>query len=94
MTARATGRGVPIRELARRLTGTDEVLLLWHPEVDCVELSVIDVTTGQGFRIKVAPATAMDAFRHPYAYAPRRASAVQRVRADKTIVEGSEVSRG
>jgi hypothetical protein len=72
----------PTRELDRRLSGTDEVLLLWHPEIDLVELSVSDVTTGEGFHIEVAPGTAMDAFHHPYAYAahPRRA--------ETTIVDG------
>ena len=59
------------RELAQRLSGTDEVLLLWHPDIDLVELSVSDVTTGEGFHIEVAPGNAMDAFDHPYAYAAR-----------------------
>ena len=58
------------RELARRRSGTLEVLLLWHPRIDGVELSVSDVSTGE-----VAPGTAMDAFHHPYAYAARRESA-------------------
>lgn len=68
-------RNAPTRELAQRLSGTDEVLLVWHPEIDCVELSVSDVTTGEGFQLEVAPGTAMDAFHHPYAYAARRESA-------------------
>jgi Secreted repeat of unknown function len=63
------------RELARRLSGSDEVLLLWRPENDRVELSVRERTTGEGFHIEVAPRAAMDAFRHPYAYAARRESA-------------------
>jgi hypothetical protein len=74
---RAMGECVsaPTRELAQRLSGTVEVLLLWHPEIDRVELSVSDVTTGEGFHIAVEPGTAMDAFHHPYAYAARRESA-------------------
>jgi hypothetical protein len=76
------------RELARRLSGSDEVLLLWHPEIDCVELSVSDVATGEGFHIEVAPGTAMDAFHHPYAYAARRESAYHLARAEATIVDG------
>jgi hypothetical protein len=67
-------RSAPARELAQRLSGTDEVLLLWHPEIDQVEVSVSDVTTGEGFHIEVAPGTAMDAFRHPYAYAAMHTS--------------------
>ncbi len=78
----------PTRELAQRLSGKDEVLLLWHPEIDRVELSVSDVTTGEGFHIEVAPGTAMDAFHHPYAYAARRESAYHLVRAETTIVDG------
>jgi hypothetical protein len=57
------------RELAQRLSGTVEVLLLWQAEIDRVELSVRDSATGAGFDIEVAPGNAMDAFHHPYAYA-------------------------
>jgi hypothetical protein len=72
--APATGECVraATRELAQRLSGTVEVLLLWHPEMDRVELSVRDLTTGAGFLIAVAPGNAIDAFYHPYAYAARR----------------------
>jgi hypothetical protein len=62
------------RELAQRLSGTDEVRLVWHPENDCVELCVSDRETGEGFRIAVDPRRAIDAFNHPYAYAPRWAA--------------------
>lgn len=60
----------PARELAERRSGTVEVLLLWHPEIDRVERSVRDLVTGAGFHIEVAPGNAIDAFYHPYAYAP------------------------
>ena len=63
----------PARELAQRLSGTDEVQLVWHPASNCVELSVRDLETGAGFRIAVAAKSALDAFYHPYAYAPGRA---------------------
>jgi len=62
----------PTRELAQRLSGTDEVLLLWHPETDRVELSVRDLATDASFHLEVAPGNALDAFYHPYAYAARR----------------------
>lgn len=65
----------PTRELAQRLSGTDEVLLLWHPDVELVEVFVRDVETGAGFHLEVAPGDALDAFHHPYAYAARRQSA-------------------
>jgi hypothetical protein len=76
------------RELAQRLSGTDEVRLVWHPASDCVELSVRDFETGVGFRIAVAPSRAVDAFYHPYAYAPRCAEADCRNRAGTTIADG------
>jgi hypothetical protein len=56
------------RELAHRLSGTVEVLLLWHPKGDRVELSLRDLAVGAGFHVEVAPASALDAFYHPYAY--------------------------
>jgi hypothetical protein len=59
------------RELAQRLSGTDEVLLLWHPESERVELSVRDVASGEGFYLEVAPGSAIDAFNHPHAYVAR-----------------------
>jgi hypothetical protein len=69
----------PSRELAQRLSGADEVLLLWHPAIDRVELSVRDLVSGAGFRVEVAPAHAIDAFYHPYAYTAGR---------ETTIVDG------
>jgi hypothetical protein len=60
------------RELAQRVSGGIEVLLLWHPETGLVELLVHDVANGAGFQIPVAPADATEAFHHPYAYAARR----------------------
>ncbi|HEU5215770.1 MAG TPA: hypothetical protein VFU30_09540 [Gaiellaceae bacterium] len=56
------------RELARRVTGTVEVLLLWHPEGDWVELALCDLAVGVGCQVEVAPDSALDAFYHPYAY--------------------------
>jgi hypothetical protein len=69
--ARVTCVSTPPRELAQRLSGTVEVLLLWYPETDQVEVSVRDLGTGVGFEIEVAPGNAIDAFDHPYAYAAR-----------------------
>jgi hypothetical protein len=62
-------RHAPTRELAQRRSGAVEVLLLWHSETGQVEVCVRDPATG-GFRIEVAPRDAMEAFQHPYAYAP------------------------
>jgi hypothetical protein len=67
------------RELAQRRTGSVEVLLLWHPESDGVELWVHDLATAEGFEIRVPRGDAMNAFRHPYAYAARQESSQRRL---------------
>lgn len=56
------------RELNRRLTGGLEVVLYWHG-ADRVSVSVHDASTGEEFELEVDAAFALDAFRHPYAYA-------------------------
>jgi hypothetical protein len=76
------------RELAQRLSGTDEVLLLWHPESERVELCVRDVATGEGFQIEVAPGSAIDAFYHPHAYVARLENSGRVVRAVATSFDG------
>jgi hypothetical protein len=87
---RATGEGVstPARELAQRLSAADEVLLLWHPDTDRVELSVRDLATGADFRIEIAPGNAIDAFYHPYAYAATRELSPRVGRDGTTILDG------
>jgi len=57
-----------IRELARRLSGTEEILLLWYPTTEQVAICIRDIATGASFHREVARGRAMDAFRHPYAY--------------------------
>ena len=74
--AAARGRHVPRRELAKRQTGSIEVRLLWDAEADRVEVSLHDSTTDTGFHVDVAPGDALDAFYHPYAYAPEYAPAL------------------
>ena len=76
------------RELAQRQSGTDEVLLVWCPENDRVHLLVRDLDTGLGFEIEVAPSSAIDAFRHPYAYIARIEEPHLVARAQETIVNG------
>jgi hypothetical protein len=86
--ARGERLGAPPRELAQRLSGTDEVLLLWHPESDQVELSVRNLATGAGCQIEVASADAIDAFYHPFAYAGRCERSERVDREETTIVDG------
>lgn len=78
----------PARELAQRQSGTLEVLLLWHAQNDLVELSVRDLTTGLGFQTEVAPDRAIDAFYHPYVYAPENDSMGPLVGNEATNVDG------
>jgi len=78
----------PARELAQRRSGTLEVLLLWHAQNDLVELSVRDVATGCGFHTEVAPDRAIDAFYHPYVYAPENESSDPLDRDEATSVDG------
>jgi hypothetical protein len=62
----------PTRELAQRRTGSVEVLLLWHPISNDVELRIHDTSKEENFGFSVPPGEAIEAFRHPYAYAARR----------------------
>ena len=64
--------GGPTRELAQRRSGEVDVLLLWHPDLDRVELCVLDLATGVSVHVDIAPDKALDAFNHPYAYMTRR----------------------
>ena len=76
------------RELAQRQTGSIEVRLLWDAETDRVEVSLHDSATDAGFHVDVAPGDALDAFYHPYAYAPEYAIALP------GVVEAEEVHDG
>jgi hypothetical protein len=78
----------PVRELAQRQSGTLEVLLLWHAQTDLVELSVRDVATGGGFHTEVAPGRAIDAFYHPYVYAPENRSSYRLDSGETASVDG------
>jgi len=77
-----------VTELAQRVSGKDEVLLLWHPESERVELAVRDVATGVSFHLDIEPGNAIDAFYHPYAYAARSDESDRTVRAEATSVDG------
>jgi hypothetical protein len=57
------------RELAARESDGLHVVLLWHPGDNELTVSVEDVRVGHHFQLAVAPARALDAFNHPFAYA-------------------------
>jgi len=63
--------GAASRELAQRRSGDVDVILLWHPQLDRVELCLLDLTTGVSVHVGVPREKALDAFHHPYAYVTR-----------------------
>jgi hypothetical protein len=62
---------IGIRELNRRSSDGIDVRLLWNSFSDEVIVAVHDERTFESFELQVAPADALLAFRHPYAYATR-----------------------
>jgi hypothetical protein len=57
------------RELDSRSSDGLEVRLLWNSETSRLSVSVFDYKSGDDFEVEVSGREAMDAFRHPYAYA-------------------------
>jgi hypothetical protein len=60
-----------IRELDSRTSDGINVRLLWNSDADRVVVEVHDTRNDESFELPVAPADAMLAFHHPYAYANR-----------------------
>jgi hypothetical protein len=60
---------VMIRELDYRRSNGIEVTLLFNVRTEGVFVSVVDERNSEGVQFQVAPADALDAFHHPYAYA-------------------------
>ncbi len=56
-------------ELDHRTSDTVEVSLLWHRDLDAVSLTIRDRRSGKSLEIPVARDRALQAFRHPFAYA-------------------------
>jgi len=69
MTTVATMR----RELAHRSTDGIDVSLLWDKRSDRVTIELVDGRIDERLDFEVAHEKALDAFRHPYAYAPAHA---------------------
>jgi hypothetical protein len=65
MSATASNR----RELARRLSDGIDVTLLWNEGTSRVTVQVLDTHSGEALQFQVDGSAALDAFRHPYAYA-------------------------
>jgi hypothetical protein len=61
------------RELAHRSNDGIHVSLVWNPITDSVSVIVEDERLGSAFELVMeSGAEALDAFRHPYAYAAWR----------------------
>jgi hypothetical protein len=58
------------RELAYRRNGALDIFLVWEPAVDAVKVRVEDLRTGVRIELGVEHASALEAFRHPFSYAP------------------------
>jgi hypothetical protein len=59
-----------LRELAHRAHDGLEVTLLWDPRSSEVSIHVVDERIDRSFSLPVPAGSALDAFNHPYVYAP------------------------
>ncbi|MBV9164730.1 MAG: hypothetical protein JO342_01090 [Solirubrobacterales bacterium] len=60
------------RELAHRTSDGIEVALFWSKPSNRVTLTVIDTRSGEALEFEADGSVALDAFKHPYAYAATR----------------------
>ncbi|MCW2657585.1 MAG: hypothetical protein JWR06_1778 [Jatrophihabitans sp.] len=58
-----------IVELDYRRSGAFEVSLLWHRDLEAVSLNIRDSRSCRSLELPVAQDRALQAFRHPFAYA-------------------------
>jgi len=59
-----------VKALASRNQNGLEVTLLWDPRSNEVSVEVIDPFDHSGFSLPIAGHLPLDAFHHPYVYAP------------------------
>jgi hypothetical protein len=59
-----------MRELAHRSSGGIDVTLFWQPQTDELTVCVCDQRRGAYFEFEPEAEHALDAFYHPYSYAP------------------------
>lgn len=60
------------KELDARSGDGIDVRLLWYGATNTVTVSVRDASRDHGFELAVDPARALEAFRHPFAFASAR----------------------
>jgi len=61
-----------LKELDFRASNGLEVALLWQADDERMIVEVVDTKLDDAFRVQIAASEALDAFRHPYAYAAFR----------------------
>jgi hypothetical protein len=83
MTATATATEAPL-ELDHRAGDGLEVWLLWRSATDRLFVLVHDARLDEFFEVDVDHAEALDAFRHPYAYAAFRRTRYVTVPAERS----------
>jgi hypothetical protein len=66
MTLRTTE---PEKELAHRTSDGIDVSLYWNERTNRVTVKVYDARPDEGFEVDVDEHRALDAYRHPFAYA-------------------------
>jgi len=59
-----------MRELAHRSNHGIDVTLFWHSDTDKLTVCVCDQRDGAYFEVEPEANHALDAFHHPYSYAP------------------------
>jgi hypothetical protein len=64
------------QELAHRMSNGIEVTLYWNTATNRVSIEVSDARFDDRFEFEVPGNDALDAFHHPYAYAPARLRAL------------------
>lgn len=60
---------IALRELDHRTNDGIDVTLFWNPRTNHVFVVAEDQRTGESFELEVEAADALNAFRHPFAYA-------------------------
>ena len=76
------------RELADRSLDGLDVRLWWSESANRVQVTVADHRAGNHIVVDVDGADALDAFRHPFAYAHRRGSLHPRRTRDHSLAHG------
>ena len=64
-----TTAATPVRELDRRTNDGFDVRLLWNSQTSQVFVAVEDQRHGSSLEFEVETVDALEAFRHPFAYA-------------------------